>query len=79
MQQNGKCRLCDDSDETIKHIMCEYSKLAQKEYKTRQDWVGKVIVWEMCKKFKFDLTNTWYMHNPESVLENDTLTYNRIM
>ena len=24
------------------------------------------------KKFKFDHTNKWYMHNPASVLENDT-------
>ena len=27
---------------------------------------------EMCKKFKFDHTNKWYMHNPAPVLENDT-------
>ena len=27
------------------------------EYKTRHDWVGNVIHWEMCKKFKFDHTN----------------------
>ena len=47
-------------------------KLAQKEYKTRHDWVGNVILWEKCKKFKFDRTNKWYMHNPASVLENDT-------
>ena len=26
----------------------------------------------MCKKFKFDHANKWYMHNPEHVLENDT-------
>ena len=26
----------------------------------------------MCKKFKFDLVNKWYIHNPESVLENET-------
>ena len=26
----------------------------------------------MCKKFKFDHTNRWYIHNPASVLENDT-------
>ena len=26
---------------------------------------------ELCKKMKFDHTNKWYMHNPESVLEND--------
>ena len=26
----------------------------------------------MCKKFKFDHTNKWYMHNPAPVLGNDT-------
>ena len=36
------------------------------------DWVGKVIHWEMCKKFKFDHTNKCYVHNPAPVLENDT-------
>ena len=71
-QQNSKCRLCGDRDETINHIISECSKLAQREYKTRHDWVGKVIHWEMCKKFKFDHTNKWYMHNPAPVLENDS-------
>ena len=71
-QQNSKCRLCGDRDETINHIISECSKLAQKEYKTRHDWVSKVIHWEMCKKFKFDHSNKWYMHNPAPVLENDT-------
>ena len=46
--------------------------MAQKEYKARDDWVGKVIHWEMCKKFIIDYTNRWYMHNPAPVLENDT-------
>ena len=72
MQQNSKCRLCGDRDETINHTISKCSKLAQKEYKTRHDWVSKVIHWEMCKKFKFDHTNKWYMHNPAAVLENDT-------
>ena len=26
----------------------------------------------MCKKFKFDYANKWYMHNTAPVLENDT-------
>ena len=43
-----------------------------KEYKRRHDWVGKVIHWEMCKKFKFDHAYKWYMCNPAPVLENDT-------
>ena len=34
--------------------------------------MDKVIPWESCKKFKFDSTNKCYMHNPESVLENET-------
>ena len=71
-QQNRKCRLCGDIDETINHIISECSKLALKEYKARHNWVGKVIHWEMCKKFKFDHANKWYMHNPAPVLENDT-------
>ena len=71
-QQNSKCKLCSDRDKTINHLISRCSKFAQKEYKTRHDWVGKVIHWEMCKKFKFDHTNKCYMHNPASVLENDT-------
>ena len=71
-QQNSKCRLCGNRDETINHIISECSKLAQKEYKTRNDWVGKVIHWGMCKKFKFDHANKCYVHNPAPVLENDT-------
>ena len=56
----------------INHIIIECSKLAQKEYKTKHNWVGKVIHWVLCKKLKFDHTNQWYMHNPASVLENET-------
>ena len=41
-------------------------------YKSKHDWVEKVIYRELCKKFKFDHTNKWYMHKPESVLENET-------
>ena len=62
----------------------ECSKLAQKEYKTGHDWVGKVILWKLCKKLRFDFTSKWYMHNPAFVLKNETnkllwdLTYKRI-
>ena len=46
-QQNSKCRLCGDRDETINHIISECSKLAQMEYMTRHDWVTMVIRWGM--------------------------------
>ena len=38
----------------INHIISKYIKLVQKEYKKRHDWVGSVINWELCKKFKFE-------------------------
>ena len=72
MQRNSRCRLCGNRDETINHIISECSKLAQREYKTRHDWEGKVIHGGLYKKFKFGHTNKWYMYNPESVLENET-------
>ena len=65
-QQNSKCWSCGDKDETINHIINECSKLAQNMYKTRHDWVGKVI-----KVIKFDHKKKWYMPNQASVLEND--------
>ena len=70
-QESSKCRLCGDRDETINYIISDCSKLEQKEYKARHDWVGKVIHWEMCRKFEIYHTKKWYMHNPAPVLEND--------
>ena len=71
MQQNRKYRLCGDRDETINPIISECSKFAQKDSKTKHELMVKVIHWELCKKFKFDHTNKWYMHNPATILEND--------
>ena len=47
-------------------------KLAQREFKTKHDLVGKMIHWEVCKKFKFNHTIKWYMYNPESDQKNET-------
>ena len=47
----------------------------RKEYKTKHDWVGKVIHCELCEKFQFDHTNKEYMHNQEFVQENETLKF----
>ena len=51
--------LCGDSNETMNHMISEFSKLAQKEYKTRHDLVGKMIYWGLCKKSKFAQMNEW--------------------
>ena len=36
-------------------IIIECNKLAQKEYKTRHDWVEKIILLELCKEIKIRL------------------------
>ena len=51
--------------------MNDDSKLARREYKTRHDWVGKVIDCKLCKKMKFNHTIKWYMRKQESILENE--------
>ena len=48
----------------MNHIISECSKLAQKEYKCRHDWVGKRIHWEACRENGIE-------HQPEVVQENE--------
>ena len=31
---------------------------------THTNCVSKVILWELCKEFRFNQTKQWYMHNP---------------
>ena len=45
-QKNNKCKIFIDIDETINDMISESSKLAQKEYKSKYDWFGKVIIQE---------------------------------
>ena len=63
---------CSDVNGTINHIISVCSKLAQIEFNTKHDWVGRMIHWELRKKLKFDHTYKRYVHNPKFVLENET-------
>ena len=72
MQQNSKCKLYGDKNETINHIISESIKLAQTEYKTRHDWVDKTIHRQLCKKLRFDNPTIWYMYKLEPILKNKT-------
>ena len=66
-QQNSKCRLYADRDETINRIISKWSKLAQSGYNSKYDWVMKVIHWELCKKLNFEHTTKRYKYKAESV------------
>ena len=45
--------------ETVNQIINRCSKLAQNEFKTKHDWVGKVIHGELCKGWKLVHTTKW--------------------
>ena len=63
--------MCGEKDETVTHIISGCSKLAQNDYKRRHDWVGKATHWDICKHKGFQVTDKWYTHETESVVEND--------
>ena len=42
-QPNSRSILCGYRDEMVNRLINKSSELEQKEYKTRKDWVGKVI------------------------------------
>ena len=70
-QEDSKCRMCFKADESINHLLSECSKMAQKEYKRRHDWIGRKIHWEVCKKYGLHTKDRWYEHEPQSVCENE--------
>ena len=70
-QHKSKGRLCGGRDEMINHIVREHSKLAQREYRSKPDWVGKMIHWKLCKWLSFNHTTKWYIHKTKSILENE--------
>ena len=48
-QEQTTCRMCKRADDTINHIVSEYSKHAQREYKRKHAWIGRRIHWEICR------------------------------
>ena len=47
------CRMCGTRNESKSHIVIECDKLAQKEYKRRQDSAGRYVHWQFCEKLGF--------------------------
>ena len=68
---SNKCRLCGSHVENVPHIVCGCSALAQKDYKRRNDKLCLNIHWAMCKKYGVKVTEKWYEHKVESVIENE--------
>ena len=70
-QKDTLCRLCKKADESIYNVVSGCSKLAQKEYKRKNDNLGKIVHWKLARKRNFEGGDKWYEHEPESVLESE--------
>ena len=57
-----------ETKQSITYTVKESIK-TEREYTIKQERTGKVIHWELCKKFKFEYTTKSYMNHPESVLK----------
>ena len=68
---SSKCRLCKSAEDSVSHIVCEFSALAQGEYKGRHDGVAKAGHWCLCRKHGLDVTDKWYEHVPGKVRESE--------
>ena len=53
-----KCRMCNEKDETIFHILSEISDLVQSEYRKKHDKVAQIIHWNLCKRCVLPLPHT---------------------
>ena len=53
-QDDPKCRMCKQNNETISHIVSGCPKLAQKEYKKRHDNVARAVHWDLSEKYGFE-------------------------
>ena len=52
--------MCRKVDEIIDHIVSDCSKLAEKEYKKRDENLGKIVHWKLARKCNFEAGDKWH-------------------
>ena len=66
-----KCRLFQQSDETIDHIILECSILAKEQYMKRHDRLCAQLHFNICQETGVPVDKKhWYEHVPKSVETN---------
>jgi len=67
-ETDSKCRLCQQFDETIDHIISACPILAKEKYIKRHDTVCAQLHFNICKETAVQLDKKqWYEHVPKSV------------
>ena len=70
---DSKCRLCKVKEETIDHLMSICSKIAQIDYKERDDKVASVLHWNLCRKYNLLTADKWWEHKVNKVLQKENI------
>ncbi|KAL1447680.1 hypothetical protein WDU94_000543, partial [Cyamophila willieti] len=75
--ESDKCRRCNQTTETLDHIIGGCLQLAPSEYKARHDNMGKIIHLEIAKKYHLITKPTVadYQYNPQPVLQDQDNKY----
>ena len=72
--ENITCRMCNVEQETVPHIMCGCSSIAQSIYKSRHDKMIRPLYLFILNKYGFEeseVNKPWYQQSlPQPVLEN---------
>ena len=64
------CRLCHQAEETMNHIMCSCSAIAQDLYKEGHDCMLRPIYYSMLRKYRFDEKSNPENHGLSKVNHN---------
>eukprot|EP00957_Ditylum_brightwellii_P009639 726192-Ditylum_brightwellii.AAC.1 len=69
------CRLCQQKDRTVQHIVSTCPKLAGTKYTKRHNDVAYCTHWNLLKERGIEVPAQWWKHVPiVSVLDGDTTT-----
>ena len=66
-----KCRLCKENDETTAHLLTGCQKLAASEYLRRHNEVAKIIHRPICNEYGIPVEDQYWKHMPLAVTETD--------
>jgi hypothetical protein len=77
-ETDSKCRLCQQLDETIDHIISPCPILAKEQYVKWHDKMSAQIHFNICKEIGAQLDKKhWYEHVPKSVVTNQGGRWNQ--
>ena len=68
-RQDPKCRLCNEQDETIQHIISGCKQLAGTAYTERHNQVANMIYREICEFYNLETPKNWW-EIPNKATEN---------